>query len=156
MALEMKVFKEIKSYEAKVMWGCSFRQLAALAVMIFIGGGLFAFVTIALISSGLKREDATSYAMVAMFVVLLPAALWGWARPKGLKPEHFLGYVLRHYLSRKVIKYVDTYGPDGSPTKRREPVPPAGEPPVRGSRRGHGRAATPRRRSRAARALERS
>ena len=154
MALEMKVFKEIKSYEAKVMWGCSFRQLAALAVMIFAGGGIFAFATIALLSAGLKREDATTCAMLCMFVILLPAAVWGWARPKGLKPEQFLGYVLRHHLSRKVINYVDTYGPDGSSSKRTEPVPTAGEPPVRSTGRGRGRAATPRRRTRTARIRE--
>ncbi|WP_316289071.1 PrgI family protein [Clavibacter michiganensis] len=154
MALEMKVFKEIKSYEAKVMWGCSFRQLAALAVMIFIGGGLFAFVTIALLSAGAERDDATTYAMVAMFIVLFPAAVWGWARPKGLKPEQFLGYVLRHHLSRKVINYVDTYGPDGASSKRREPVPAAGSPAVGGAGRERGRAAAPRGRTRAVRPRE--
>jgi hypothetical protein len=148
VALEMKVYKEIKAYEAKVMWGCSFRQLGALAIMIFPGGGIFAFVTLALLSAGLTREDATTFAMVCMFVVLIPAGFWGWARPKGLKPEKFLGYWLRHHLSRKVINYVDTYGSDGPSDQWREPVPAAGAPAVRGAGRGAGRKKASRRQAR--------
>lgn len=33
--------------------------------------------------------------VLELFVVCLPPALWGWWRPKGLKPERYLGYMLR-------------------------------------------------------------
>ncbi|GDY90344.1 hypothetical protein MCC01971_19620 [Bifidobacteriaceae bacterium MCC01971] len=32
----------------------------------------------------------------------LPFALWGWRRPKGLKPERYLGYMLRQCFGPKV------------------------------------------------------
>ena len=42
MALEMKVYKEIAAYEPKPMFGRTWRQIAALAFMVGIGGGAFA------------------------------------------------------------------------------------------------------------------
>ena len=32
----------------------------------------------------------------------LPIAVWGWVRPKGLMPEKYLKYILRHYTQREV------------------------------------------------------
>ena len=54
MALQMRVYAEIASVEAKVMWGMGWRQLAA-----------------------------------------------SW-RPKGLKPERYLGYMLRQRFGRNI------------------------------------------------------
>ena len=39
MALQMRVYAEIASVEAKVMWGMGWRQLAASALMLVLGGG---------------------------------------------------------------------------------------------------------------------
>lgn len=120
MALEMKVYKEIAAYEPKPMFGRTWRQIAALAFMTIVGGGLFAGLTFGLTSVGQTLEEATTVAMYAMFPVLIPAAAWGWWRPKGLMPEQFLGYFFRHNLMRKSIRYDDTF--------RHHPGSPAGEP----------------------------
>ena len=77
--LQMRVYKEIANVEAKVMWGLGWRQLAAAACMLVLGGGSY-----------------------LLFVVCLPFALWGWWRPKGLKPERYLGYMLRQRFGPKV------------------------------------------------------
>lgn len=111
MALEMKVYKEIAGYEAKPMFGRTWRQIAALAVMTFGGGGLFAGVTLILLNTGSDLERATDIAMYALFPVLIPAAAWGWWRPMNLKPEQYLGFFLRHHLMKRVIRYEDTYQP---------------------------------------------
>ena len=47
----------------------------------------------------LGLTDLGSY---LLFVVCLPFALWGWWRPKGLKPERYLGYMLRQRFGPKV------------------------------------------------------
>ena len=39
MALQMRVYAEIASVEAKVMWGMGWRQLVASALMLVLGGG---------------------------------------------------------------------------------------------------------------------
>ncbi len=126
MALEMKVYKEIAGYEAKPMFGRTWRQIAALAFMVFGGGGFFAVITLVLLSLGNTLEYATNVAMYTMFPVLIPAAAWGWWRPMNLKPEKYLGFFLRYHLMRRTIRYEDTYQPAKDLTK--ESV--SGSPPV--------------------------
>ncbi len=91
--LQMRVYKEIANVEAKVMWGLSWRQLAAAGCMLVLGGGEAALFW------SLELTDLGSY---LLFLVCLPFALWGWWRPKGLKPERYLGYVLRQRFGLKV------------------------------------------------------
>lgn len=114
MALEMKVFKEIAEYEPKPMFGVTWRQLAALAVMVVIGGGVFSGVTFLLLSAGAAMEDATTTAMWVLWPVLLPAAFWGWWRPKGLKPEKFLSFATRELVMKKEVVYGTAVGRNGS------------------------------------------
>lgn len=114
MALEMKVYKEIAGYEAKAMFGRTWRQLAALAIMLVLGGGVFAGVTFLLLDLGQTSDQATTAAMYVMFPILIPAAAWGWWRPKGLKPEQFLSFLLRYRLMKRHIRYDDTYRPDSN------------------------------------------
>lgn len=123
MALEMKVYKEIAGYEAKAMFGRTWRQLAALAFMLFVGGGLFAGITFVLLGVGQTLDQATNIAMYAIFPVLIPAAAWGWWRPKGLKPEQFLGFLLRYQLMKRHIRYEDTYRPEPDADARGESLP---------------------------------
>lgn len=117
----MKVYKEIAGYEAKAMFGRTWRQLAALAFMVVVGGGLFAGITVALVGTGQSVEQATNIAMYAIFPALIPAAAWGWWRPKGLKPEQFLGFFLRYQLMKRHIRYEDTYRSE--PDASGEPLP---------------------------------
>lgn len=49
----------------------------------------------------LDQPDLGSY---LLFVVCLPPALWGWWRPKGLKPERYLGCMLRLFLVKSVFR----------------------------------------------------
>lgn len=135
MALEMKVYKEIAAYEPKPMFGRTWRQIAALAFMVFIGGGAFAGVTVGLMGLGQTMEQATTVGMYVMFPLLIPAAVWGWWRPMGLKPEQYLGFFLRHHLMRKTISYADTFQPQPGIDAAGEPVPVAsGEPAEPSSR----------------------
>lgn len=124
MALEMKVYREIHAYEAKVMFGLSWHQLAALAIGIPLAGGLFATIAYLLHMTGNTWKAATDAAMWAVFPVLIPVGLWGWWRPKGLKPERYSGYLVRYYLLRKVVTYGDTYREQAG--EEREPVPQSG------------------------------
>lgn len=130
MALEMKVHRDISTYQAKPMFGLTWRQLAALAVMIFAGGGVFFAVTAAILHakgatwSGEELGSATSVAMYAMFPFIIPPALWAWWRPMGLKPEIYVQYAIRHSLTQKVINYADTYAHRTAAAG--EPVPDAG------------------------------
>lgn len=110
MALEMRVYREVSAYEARVMFGLSWRQLAALAAGVPLAAGCFSAIAWALHHTGATWAEATDVAMWVIFPILIPVAAWGWWRPKGLKPEKFVGYLLRHYLTtRKVIIYDDTY-----------------------------------------------
>lgn len=129
MALEMKVHREINAIESKVMWGASWRQLAALALAIPIGGGIFAAIAFAANANGMSWADATSLAMYVTFPLLMPLAAWGWWRPKGLKPEQYFPFVLNHYLQKTVIPYDDALRADraGKSVPER-PSAPAGRP----------------------------
>ena len=109
MALEMKVYREVQAYEAKVMFGRSWRQLGALALGVPLAAAGFAAIAFALHSTGSTWENATNLAMWVILPVLIPVAAWGWWRPKGLKPERYIRYVIRHYVNGKVICYDDTY-----------------------------------------------
>ncbi|MFC2777613.1 MAG: PrgI family protein [Pauljensenia sp.] len=148
MALEMKVYREVRAYEAHVMFGLSWRQLGALAVGIPLAGGVFAAIAYALHQGGATWEEATNVAMWVIFPILIPVAAWGWWRPKGLKPEKFFGYLIRHYLTGKVITYDDTYRPANTRTaEAHQPVPEPGAPAqqARSARRAARRQARKRR-----------
>lgn len=123
MPLEMKVYREVRAYEAHVMFGLSWRQLGALAAGFPLAGGVFAAIAYALHQGGATWEEATNVAMWVIFPILIPVAAWGWWRPKGLKPEKFFGYLIRHYLTGKVITYDDTYRPANTRTAEAQPVP---------------------------------
>lgn len=109
MALEVQVYKDVRAYEAKVMFGMSWRQLAAASVAVVVGGGVYAAASIAMHANGASWSSATNTALYLLFPILIPIAAWGWWRPKGLKPEQYIGYVINHYASRKVITYADEY-----------------------------------------------
>lgn len=93
MALEIRIYKEITATEARVMWGMSWRQLAAAAMMGVLSAG-----TWLLFWKVLASPDLGQY---MVFLVDVPLAAWGWLRPKGLKPEVWLGYVLAHRFGQR-------------------------------------------------------
>ncbi|MBT1160926.1 PrgI family protein [Bifidobacterium sp. SO1] len=113
MALQMRVYKEVSNVEAKVMLNLSWRQMLAAALMLAVGGGE-AFVFFWL----LKQPDLGTY---LLFAVCVPFAAWGWWRPKGLKPERYAVYVLRHAMGQSV------YLRDGRPARTRTGKPSMNE-----------------------------
>ncbi len=88
MTLEIRVYKEITAAEPKVMWGMSWRQLAAATMMGCLSAGIWL-----LFWKMLGLPDLGQY---VVFLADLPIAAWGWLRPKGLKPETYLKYVIAH------------------------------------------------------------
>lgn len=57
-----------------------------------------------------------SHARTSANAVCLPFALWGWWRPKGLKPERYLGYMLRQRFGPRVY-LLESYVPARFPGK---------------------------------------
>lgn len=113
MALQMRVYKEVSNIEAKVMLNLSWRQMLAAALMGVIGGGeAFLFFWV------LEQPDLGTY---LLFAVCVPVAAWGWWRPKGLKPERYMAYVLRHAMGPSV------YLRDGRPSGPRVGRPSVNE-----------------------------
>lgn len=125
MGLEMKVYRDPKRYEAKAMFGLSWRQLGALAAGVPAAGGAYAALVWALMTySGRTFEDATNWAMPVLVVLFLPFGVWGWHRPHGLKPEKWMPYVLDYYLHPKELC-------------RGYAEKPVGHGPARGAPRAH-------------------
>ena len=77
MALQMPVYRELTTIESKVFMGMSWRQCLGLGM-------------------------DPNLAMYLIFPPGLPVAIWVWVRPKGLMPEKYLKYILRHYTQREV------------------------------------------------------
>ncbi|MBT1170701.1 PrgI family protein [Bifidobacterium sp. SO4] len=95
MTLEIRVYKEITATEARVMWGMSWRQLAAAAMMGVLSASVWLLFW--------KVLDLPGIGQYAVFVVDVPLAAWGWLRPKGLKPEVWLRYVLSHRFGQRLF-----------------------------------------------------
>lgn len=128
MALEMKVYKDIHAYEAKAFAGMTFRQLG----VIVFGGGLaltcfFGITWLYLTNAGwqwhgwgdLIKTDphtaelfstATTIALFPTTIIFIPFAIYGWVRPKGLKPERFIPYWFHYQISSKEICYGNDAG----------------------------------------------
>ncbi len=97
--LQMPVYMEITQIEPKVLLGLSWRRLAACAVMVVFGGGVWLLLCGGELGLPFGGRLSTDLAMPVVSLVVVPAALWGFWRPKGLKPERYLAYVARHALS---------------------------------------------------------
>lgn len=121
--MEMRVYKDITAYQPKPFLKLTWRQLGAVGI-----GGPLALLTFAGITWGYlsahgwqytglgellaMTEDesslistATTVALFPTFVVFLPFAVYGWIRPKGLKPEHYLPYWFDYMKNAKELCY---------------------------------------------------
>ena len=95
MALQMPVYRELTTIESTGRMGLRGRQgRAAGSLAIACGGGYVG------LWRGLVMDP--NLAMYLIFPPGLPIAVWGWVRPKGLMPEKYLKYILRHYTQREV------------------------------------------------------
>lgn len=104
MSLEMKVYRDPRRYEAKAMFGLTWRQLGALALGLPVAGGLYVLTVWLLMRyRGETFETATNASMVLLVILCIPFAVWGWCRPRGLKPERWIPYVFDYYLYPKEL-----------------------------------------------------
>lgn len=89
MAIKVKVPKEIKDYQEKIIGGLSWRQLACVAVtgLLAVGLGLLSIFVF-----HLSIDDASW----GIIVVCMPPMALGFIRPKGMALEKYLGIMLRH------------------------------------------------------------
>lgn len=81
MALEMKVTKEIRDFEPKVIGPFTFRQLICLAI-----GSPIVFVILKYLSPIITMDIAA----FLCFPVAAAAYLMGWYEPYGMKTEKFI------------------------------------------------------------------
>lgn len=130
MALEVKVFKDIHGYESKPMFGRSWRQLASLGMCLVVVAVVALVLVWPQMRSGRSLSQASDIAMYVVMVSVIPFIAWGFARPKGLLPEQFFGFVVVEVLSVKEIYYGDTYCVSG-----RESAPGGGPRTGRKGRR---------------------
>lgn len=96
MALEVKVYREITDYQAKVIFGLSWRQAGALAVAIPVLGGAYALFYL----GGL--EDL---GVLVVTLVFVPVAGFGWVRPMGIPFEKYAKYFWDFRQGRKYFIY---------------------------------------------------
>ncbi|RAC17497.1 hypothetical protein DN539_31250 [Burkholderia multivorans] len=123
MALEMKVYKDIHAYEAKAFAGLTFRQLGcvtvggALALACFFGVTWFYLYQAGWSWQGWASffqpdpqtaelfSTSTTIALFPTAAIFVPFAIYGWVRPKGLKPERFIPYWYSYQVSSKELCY---------------------------------------------------
>ena len=109
MALEVDMHDEITSYRAKVFLGMSWRQLACVGAGFVIAGGISFVVSRVTAESGswnyIFEAFTEGYGSIVFFVLMMPFAFIGWARPYGLKPEVFAKFFIRHMFGKKVLTY---------------------------------------------------
>lgn len=96
MALEVRVYREVTAYQAKVVMGMSWRQLACAAVALVVLGPIYA--------AGLwmGHEDAATWVIA---VLAMPIGAVGWVRPKGLPFEKYAAYVWAHKMRPQRLEY---------------------------------------------------
>lgn len=123
MPLEIKVYPDVHAYEAKAMFGLKWRQLGALVVGGTLTVVVFFAVTITyLVISGFEYtgmvdlldppavdqaliDSGSTIGMGAAFLTFMPFAVFGWLRPKGLKPEKYIPYWWTYITTPKELCY---------------------------------------------------
>ena len=80
MAFEVKVYREVTAYQAKVMFGLSWRQFGIAAIGIPVVGVVFAACYM------LGQENL---GVVLTFVFAIPFIAIGWVRPMGVPYEQY-------------------------------------------------------------------
>lgn len=96
MALEVKVFREITDYQAKVIFGLSWRQAGSMLVAIPVLGGVYALFYL----GGLQ-----DLGVVVVTLLAVPVAGFGWVRPMGIPFEKYIKYFWAFRQGRKFYTY---------------------------------------------------
>lgn len=90
--MEAKVYQEITQFQAKVLLGMSWRQVACAVAALTLGGAAYA----AFWTAGM--QDLGQYVAC---LIALPFGAIGWLRPKGLKFEEYARWVWHHQWDKQ-------------------------------------------------------
>ncbi|MFT3944344.1 MAG: PrgI family protein [Ancrocorticia sp.] len=101
MAFEAKVYKDVRRYQAKVIWGMSWRQFFLALV------GLPALIGVYLAFSFNGHADLGSY---VVFVLAMPLGAFGFARPLGVPFERYAKHVVSHFLGTRQFTFDESQG----------------------------------------------
>lgn len=94
--LQMPVYREITTVEPKVMLGMGWRQLGASLLMLCLGIPAY---LLAWLWCGIDPDAA----ILVVLPIVIPPAIYGWLRPRGMKPEKFLVYIVRHWTIPRTL-----------------------------------------------------
>lgn len=108
--LQMPVYREVSTVEPKVFFGMTWRQCLAAGLMTTLGIPLYLLLW-------LKLGIPSGQANWAVMPIALPLAAYGWWRPKGLKPEKYLVYVIRHWTTPRTLLQDGPAAAPASPSK---------------------------------------
>lgn len=89
MAIKVKVPKEIKDYQEKIIGGLSWRQLACVTITAILAVGLS---LLAIFVLKVSIDDASWF----IIAICMPPMALGFIRPKGMSLEKYLGIILKH------------------------------------------------------------
>lgn len=96
MALEMRVYKELSAIDPKFIAGMTGRQFLIVAVVVVVGVGVGVVLWLAGLASWIEWLAV---------VLAVPAALFGWVKPLGMRCEVWLGQVGAYLLQPKRLVY---------------------------------------------------
>lgn len=100
MAIRVKVPKEIKDYQEKLMGGMGVRQLVFFVLAVLISVGVTAYCVLVLHMS----VDAAGYIVIPL---LIPIVAFGWIRKEGMPLEKY-GKIILNYYSKTGIRIYQT------------------------------------------------
>ncbi|XCB29564.1 PrgI family protein [Arcanobacterium hippocoleae] len=96
MALEVKVYREVRDYQARVLGGMSWRQLLIVGVW---------FPVIATCYGVCWYFGFEDLGVVVVVFLALPMVAIGWMRPMGIVMEKYVGYWWAHVQGRKIFTF---------------------------------------------------
>lgn len=108
--LQMPVYREVSTVEPKVFFGLTWRQCLAAILMVAVCIPAYLYLW-------LRLDVPSSQASWVVLPFALPLAAYGWWRPRGLKPEQYLVYVIRHWTTPRTVILDGPAGMPASPAK---------------------------------------
>ena len=96
MSLEVKVYRDFRSYTPKIMFGLTGRQLVLLVPTVLLAGVVWAVAYV---------TGHTDLGVPCMMVAITPLVLFGWYRRMGLPFDKWLRVMHRYGQAPKEIMY---------------------------------------------------
>jgi hypothetical protein len=96
MAFEVKVYREVTRYQARVLFGLSWRQLAVVAVAFPVVAGVYGACFLA---------GQENLGVILVTLAAIPAVCVGWVRPAGVPFEKYARYWFAHRFGPRHFTY---------------------------------------------------